>query len=187
MLQNPSNSTPLLLPEGITDLIPLLENRTRQFGVASWMLPTDYENRLHQKFIEDVLPNTITATQLDKLVRNIASLCREWQLLVHSNLSLGKINYNTLRKAFNERAKKHIGGDSVIRGYWWLILSKLIGRAVYEPRQWLREVPGLKGLWFDSEQGYYLAGDLNNLNHTIARQPSVYRWHALRGKSRLKR
>nr|WP_298059486.1 hypothetical protein [uncultured Halomonas sp.] len=182
LIQNPGNNTPLIMPDGIEQQMPVLEGRKNKFATRSWLLPAGYENSLTQDFVQSLFADSSTETQLSKLVTNLPTLCQDWQQTVHAHLVHERMAFDPLRKALNEKSTAYLGGDKKVLGMWWLVLSKLIDRPVYDPRSWLRKVPGLQGLWFDPEQGYYLVGELNNLNLALHRQPSTYRWHALRGK-----
>ncbi len=182
LVQSPGNNTPLIMPDGIDQLIPVLEGRKNKFATSSWLLPTGYENSLTKDFVQSLFADSSTETQQSKLVTNLPKLCQDWQQTVHAHLGHERIAFDPLRKALNDKSTAYLGGDKKVLGMWWFALSKLIDRPVYDPRSWLRKIPGLQAVWFDPELGYYLVGDLNNLNLTLHRQPSVYRWHALRGE-----
>ncbi|MDP5292458.1 hypothetical protein Q9290_09170 [Oceanimonas sp. CHS3-5] len=184
LLQSPGNHTPILTPDGLGEVMPLLEGRKSMYPVSSWLLPADYDCWINEDNVRTLLslPKE-DCDRIDKLLKCLPELCKCWQQTVYDHFSLGRVAYNRLRKEFNSRASDLIGGDKKVMGQWWILLSSFIERPVYDPRTWLRKIPGLTGLWFDAEKGYYLVGDLNNLNLTINRQPSIYRWHALRGDS----
>lgn len=183
-LQSPQQYTPILTPEGLTYLIPLLNGRTQSYPLSSWRLPSEYRDQPSPLTLRELLVtgSSTTDNALNKLLLHLPQLCRDWQQIIAQHKGQSMISFDPLRKAFNDQAKHCVGGDKQILGLWWQWLSATLDRPVYEPRVWLRTVPGLSGLWLDEEQGVYLVGELSGLKLILTRQPSIYRWHTLRGQ-----
>lgn len=183
-LQSPQQHTPMLTPKGLTELMPLLIGRQQSYPLSSWRLPSEYRDKPSPLALRELLVtgSSTTDNALHKLLLHLPQLCRDWQYVIAQHNGQSMISFDPLRKAFNDQAKHCVGGDKQVLGLWWQWLSATLDRPVYEPRVWLRTVPGLSGLWLDEEQGVYLVGELSALKLTLTRQPSIYRWHTLRGQ-----
>lgn len=183
-LQSPQQHTPTLTPAGLASLGPLLAGRKEAYSLARWRLPGERQELPSLPALRQLLVtgDQVTDQALLKLQHHLPRLCQYWQQVTSQSAGHSKVRFDPLRKAFNELAKQSGVSDKKLLGLWWQWLSATIQIPVYDPRVWLRQVPGLTGLWFDAEQGVYLVGELGNLKLKLIRQPSIYRWHALRGE-----
>ncbi|MGO5000246.1 hypothetical protein [Oceanisphaera sp. W20_SRM_FM3] len=184
LLQSPQHHTPILTPQGLGEITPILAGRKENYPLASWRLPHDYQYKPRPAVLRQMLitGETVSEHMLQKLLTHLPQLCLDWQQVLVEQGALEKVSFEPLRKAFNKRAELSVGKDKNLFGLWWQWLSATLNRPIYDPRVWLRSIPGLKGLWLDEAKGVYLVGQISNLKLKLMRQPSIYRWHALRGE-----
>ena len=183
LLQNPGHISPVLTPDGIEGVLQLLKNKKAKRLPKEWLIPESAGQSSFETDLDRIFKDSVKKNERLKFQSILIQLVDKWNLLIRQLPHNKVLSQNELRPQFNKIIEDVIGGDRKMLGWWWRFLSSILNYDVYDPRVWLREIPGLKDIWYDSERGYYLVGDLNNLNVEIERQPSISRWHAMRGQA----
>jgi hypothetical protein len=139
----------------------------------------------------------LSDTNKNTLLRELELLCDLWKCALRKYYSDNEFNvtYDVLKNyVFSqwpekknalmvEFAKKSVKRASTsLIASWNKLLSRVFDLPLGDPRNWLKNVPGITRLWHDPEQNYVIVGSLSSPQPIIQRQPSIRQWHALQGE-----
>src|SRR5690606_13386614 len=71
--------------------------------------------------------------------------------------------------------------DTAIVSCWDSVLGYYFDRPLTDVKRWIKQIPGVRRIWFDVKQGYCVVGGLEDPQYQLMRQPSIRQWHALQG------
>lgn len=185
VLREYGNMQRYIIPEGLSDTLARIESREMESSLQEWFIPTAKIEVLSALAAELVVENKLTAKAADDLVQVLVSLVDVWnqQLKVLNEKNSYAIAYPELKKtvltSFREKTQKKTS-TTFIKALD-VLLTRYFKRSLRDPRVWLRTVPGLRNMYFDQEQNFFMVGTIVNLNTKLARQPSIRQWHALQG------
>lgn len=195
LLQDPQYGAPHMLPEKLNDLMTILDSQRQQLPLNKWLLPEMDELMFHIDQLTE--EGELSDTNKNTLLRELELLCDLWKCALRKYYSNNEFNvtYDVLKNyVFSqwpekknvlmvEVAKKSVKRASTsLIASWNKLLSRVFDLPLGDPRNWLKNVPGITRLWHDPEQNYVIVGSLSSPQPIIQRQPSIRQWHALQGE-----
>ncbi|MEL7354646.1 MAG: hypothetical protein AAFN38_24780 [Cyanobacteria bacterium J06560_5] len=193
--QDPKYETPHMIPYKLDEVIEVINCKNKSLPLVKWKLPdkedviVDIDGFVEEKVLSESNRNT--------LLRELDDLYDCWYAALKAAAREGitQISYKKLKKDFSDRflALKNSKlekrdtiksrNSTALVSAWTKLLSQLFNRPLVDERVWLRNnVPGIRRLWHDLDQGYYVVGGLASPKRKILRQPSIRQWHALQGR-----
>ncbi|MDZ6627090.1 hypothetical protein U4W07_18915 [Escherichia coli] len=129
-------------------------------------------------------------------MRELDLLCELWNCALREYYYNNELNvtYDILKSyifsKWPERKNALLAGEkklakkasSSLIASWNKLLSRVFDLPLGDPRNWLKNIPGITRLWHDPEQNYVIVGSLAPLQPQIQRQPSIRQWHPLQGE-----
>lgn len=195
LLQDPQYGAPHMLPEKLNDLMTILDSQRQQLPLNKWLLPEMDELMFHIDQLTE--EGELSDTNKNTLLRELELLCDLWKCALRKYYSDNEFNvtYDVLKNyvfpqwpekknaLMVEVAKKSVKRASTsLIASWNKLLSRVFDLPLGDPRNWLKNVPGITRLWHDPEQNYVIVGSLSSPQPIIQRQPSIRQWHALQGE-----
>ncbi|PXW39058.1 hypothetical protein DFO54_1204 [Erwinia sp. AG740] len=194
LLQDPKYDKPNMLPENLNALMAILDTQSQQLSLNNWLLPdtealTVYIEQLNEE-------GELSDTNKKTLLRELDLLCELWNCALREHYCNNEFNvtYDILKSyTFSKWPERKnalaVNGQKLIKkasssliASWNKLLSRAFDLPLGDPRNWLKNVPGITRLWHDPEQHYVIVGSLAPLQPQIQRQPSIRQWHPLQGE-----
>ncbi|CAI1529747.1 Uncharacterised protein [Serratia quinivorans] len=195
LLQDPQYETPHMLPENLNELMSILDSQCQQLSLHQWLLPEIEELIFYIEQLNE--EGELSDTNKNTLLRELELLCELWRSALKESYRNSELNvtYDVLKSyTFSQwpERKNALITDNVQKSVkrastsliasWNKLLSRVFDLPLGDPRNWLKNVPGITRLWHDPEQNYVIVGSLASPQPLIQRQPSIRQWHALQGK-----
>lgn len=183
MLQDPKYDRPHILPLGMEAVQQHLTKKSTTYLLQEWLLPEvsllrDIASQLEQ----DGELKAVTVRRFCEALPDLVGLWQEEVLrLYQSNQS--HASYDELKKAMmrNWLQRQNKQKDTAIVSCWDSVLGYYFDRPLTDVKRWIKQIPGVRRIWFDVKQGYCVVGGLEDPQYQLMRQPSIRQWHALQG------
>ncbi|GAB6091579.1 hypothetical protein [Spirochaeta dissipatitropha] len=178
MIQDPGYETPNMLPDKLEETLQLLKQQKVKYSLHKWVLPE----------IDRVKETALTLEKKHqaKLDPCLSELVDCWKQAIESMQRDGmyEVAYYRIKKVMRDIYGEKIGKltDKRVISAWDNLVSRIFDRPLTDLRSWVREIPGIRSLWYDPDKHYYIVGSLTSPKKTLERQPSIRQWHALQGE-----